>query len=230
MKLQILGSGLGRTGTMSLKFALEELSQAPCFHMVELMKDTSRLPLLKRGAKTGHTDWSAFFAGYHSSVDYPGCLFLPEILSQNPRLKVIHTTRDPEAWYDSVARTIYRGVPQGPRDVLRLIWNAVRFKEFRRVAPVFMFNDKLIWKGQFEGKFKDKAFAIEVFQRHEAKIRSLVPNSQLLIYRIEEGWEPLCRFLQVPIPELPFPKTNQRDAFNAKMDLLFSKGEFRPYG
>lgn len=119
MDLQIIGSGLGRIGTMSLKLALEELTGKPCYHMIELLKDPSRLPIIKKGLKTGNTDWSQFFEGYKSSVDYPGCLYVNDLLKLNPNLKVIHTTRDPEAWYESVYKTIYRGVPKGASDIIR---------------------------------------------------------------------------------------------------------------
>ncbi len=228
MDLHIVGSGLGRTGTMSLKFALELLTGQPSYHVIELLKDPGRLPLLKEGHAKGNTDWAQFYRGYGSAVDYPGCLFIPELLALNPQLKVIHTTREPEEWYESVARTIYRGVPKGPRDIFRMIWNSIRSKEFRRVAPVFMYNNKLIWKGQFEGKFADREFAMEVFRRHEAHIREVVPPEQLLWFDVKDGWEPLCSFLQVPVPTDPFPRANQRDEFNAKMDKLLLEGKFVP--
>ena len=226
MKLEVIGSGLGRTGTMSLQQALQQLLGGSCFHMVELLKKPERLKYLKAGYKSGNTDWTTFFEGYKSAVDYPICLYVEELLKSNPKLKVIHTTRDPETWYNSVYNTIYRGVPKGPKDIFRLIFNTIRYKDMRRVAPVFMHNDKLIWKGQFENRFEDRDFAIEVFKKHEEQIKQLVPGDQLLIFNVKDGWEPLCNFLGVAIPDAPFPQTNQKDEFNRKMDRLLVNGVF----
>ncbi|GAA4844608.1 sulfotransferase family protein [Algivirga pacifica] len=226
MKLEIIGSGLARTGTMSLKNALEELTQAPCYHMIELLKDPSRLSILQQGHKQGNTDWESFFSGFKSVVDYPGCLYVEDMLKLNPDLKVIHTSRDPEQWYESVLNTVYRGVPNGFSDILRMIKNSILYKDFRKVSPVFMFNDKIIWKGQFESKFQDKDFAIKVFLEHEEYIKRIVPKEQLLIYNINDGWGPLCDFLNTNVPDNSFPKSNQRVEFNEKMDELLIRGKF----
>lgn len=226
MNLEIIGSGLARTGTMSLKNALEVLTQSPCYHMIELLKDSSRLSILEKGYKTGNTDWDSFFKGYTSSVDYPGCLYIHELLKEKPDLKVIHTTRDPEQWYNSVLNTVYRGVPNGLTDILRMIKNSILYKDFRRLAPVFMFNEKIIWKGQFNSRFHDKDYAIKIFLEHEEKIKQIVPKKQLLIYDVKSGWPPLCDFLEVNIPNTKFPKSNQRKEFNTKMDELLLNGKF----
>ncbi len=211
---------------MSLKVALEQLLSGPCYHMIELLKDTSRLPILRRGHKAGSTDWPAFFDGFKGSVDYPGCLYIEELLALKPDLKVIHTTRDPEDWHRSVTESIYRGVPKGAGDIFRMIKNSMLHKDFRRLAPVFMHNEKIIWKGQFKSRFEDKELAISVYLEHERRIRELVPADQLLIFDIKDGWPPLCEFLGLEVPECPFPRSNQRDEFNAKMDLLLYKGQF----
>lgn len=219
LDIKIIGSGLGRTGTLSLKHALEILTGEPCFHMTELLKDTEDLKHIKQ------KQWAAFSKGYGSAVDYPICLFVEDFLQINPELKVIHTKRDPLSWYDSVQETIYRPTPKGFTDTLGMIWKMIRFPEFRRVAPVFMHNEKLIWKGQFKGKFDDKAFAIDVYQQHEAYIRSIVPKRNLLMYEVRQGWKPLCDFLQLPKPQTEFPHTNSKKELNQKIDKLFQKGE-----
>ncbi len=219
LDIKIVGSGLGRTGTLSLKHALEILTGEPCFHMTELLKDTEDLKHIKQ------KNWAAFSKGYGSAVDYPICLFIEELLQINPELKVIHTRRDPLSWYESVEETIYRPTPKNGMDVLKIIWSAIRFPEFRRVAPVFRYNEQQIWKGQFKGKFHDKAFAIDVYQRHEAYIQSIVPKRNLLMYEVREGWKPLCDFLQLPKPKTEFPNTNAKADINQKIDRLFQKGE-----
>ena len=144
----------------------------------------------------------------------------------NPEVKVIHTERDFDSWYESVKETVYRGKPKSATDILRMIKNMLTSSDFRKVAPVFMFNDQLIWNGQFEGKFEDKAFIRDKYQAHEATVKENVPEENLLIYQVKDGWEPLCKFLNKPIPDLPFPKANERKEFNRKMDKLLIHGEF----
>ncbi len=226
MKLKTIGTGLGRTGTMSLKFALEYLDESPCFHMIELMKKTERLSILKNIRKNSNTDWNAFFEGYTSAVDYPVCLFYKELIEINPDLKVIYTERNFDSWYTSVYETIYRGKPKGFLDILKMIKNMILSSDFRKVAPVFMYSDKLIWEGQFQSRFEDKAFVETIYNQHLETVKAVVKPENLLIYNIKDGWKPLCEFLGRPIPDIPFPRTNQRDEFNRKMDKLLVEGVF----
>ncbi|MGB0522590.1 MAG: sulfotransferase family protein [Flammeovirgaceae bacterium] len=228
MPVKVIGAGLGRTGTMSLKLALEYLGYGPCFHMVELLQEPQRLSYLKTLHKTGKTNWSEFFSGFNSTVDYPTCLYYDQLLQENPAAKVILTERDPEKWYESVYQTIYRGKPKGFKDITRLVKNLIFSKDMRKVAPVFMHNDTLIWNGQFKGKFEDKQAAIEIYLQHNEQVKKTVPAEQLLVFQVTEGWQPLCTFLGEPTPDIPFPRSHQRETFNKKMDKLLLHGKFEP--
>jgi len=226
MNLKIIGTGLARTGTMSLKMALEVLNNHSCFHMIDLFQEPKRVNILKKGYQSNQIDWSTFYAGYESAVDYPTCVFYKELIARNPDLKVIHTTRDFDSWYESVTETVYRGKPKGAKDFLRMIKNMMFSSDFKRVAPIFMFNDKLIWRGQFQARFEDKEFIREIVLQHEEEIKNSVKAENLLIYDIKSGWEPLCEFLKKAVPNMPFPKANERQEFNRKMDLLLIEGRF----
>lgn len=226
MELQVIGTGLARTGTMSLKVALEQLLSGNCFHVIEWLKDPQRTTILKKGYKKNEIDWSAFYEGFASAVDYPTCLFYQQLLEINPDLKVIHTVRDFDSWYASVKETVYRGKPKSAQDIFRMIKNMMLSADFRRVAPVFMLNDKLIWQGQFESRFEDKEFMREKYRQHEEEVKKTVKEEHLLIYNIKDGWEPLCEFLHVPAPKTVFPKSNERQEFNRKMDRLLIDGVF----
>lgn len=228
MALKIIGAGLARTGTMSLKLALEQLENGRCFHMIELLKDPSRLKHLDVKHLQGSTDWNAFFAGYVAATDYPACYYYNELLDLYPEAKVILTIRDPESWYESVLTTVYRGKPKGAGDVVRLIRNLVSSADMRRTAPVFMYNDKLIWRGHFNNRFEDKAAAIAIYEAHIAAVTAHVPADRLLVYEVKEGWEPLCDFLGKAAPQRPFPHSNQKVEFNRKMDRLLVDGVFEP--
>ncbi len=225
MDLKVIGTGLGRTGTMTLKKSLEQIGIGKCFHMVELLDKPKRLKVIKDAYYGKNPDWKELFEGYEATVDYPTCLFYKELLKDNPDAKVIHTTRDFDSWYSSVKETIYRGKPKNLSDGLRLMKNMLTSSDFRKVAPVFMFNDKLIWSGQFEGKFEDKEFVRSKFMEHEAEVKRTVKPENLLIYNFKEGWKPLCNFLGKPIPNVPFPHTHQRKSFNKKMDKLLIDGK-----
>lgn len=224
MSLKVIGTALGRTGTKSLKLAIEQLLGGKCFHMIELLANTKRLTYLKKGHKNGNYDWDALLNGYIATVDYPTCLFYEDLLVKYPEAKFIHTQRDSESWYASVRETIYRGKPKNAKDIMRLVWNMIRSSDMRKVAPVFQFNDQLIWEGQFKGLFEDKATAIEIYEAHFEKIKATIPPSQLLVFKVQDGWQPLCDFLDLPIPNTPFPNTHQRKKFNQRMDKLLVNG------
>ena len=224
MSLKIIGTGWARTGTMSLKKALEHLNGGKCFHMVELLANPKKVDILKKGLKRDRIDWGSFYEGYHGGVDYPTCLFYKELVEENPKAKVIHTTREFDSWYKSVYETVYRGKPKGVKDIFRMIKNMVLSSDFRRVAPVFMLNDKLIWDGQFQSKFEDKEFMRILYRKHEEEVKRHVKAENLLIYNVKEGWKPLCDFLNKPIPQIVFPRENERNEFNRKMDRLLIDG------
>ena len=226
MAIEVIGAGLGRTGTMSLKFALERMGLGPCFHMVELMKVPERLKYLKQAHKTGDSDWDALFHGFSSAVDYPICLYLQPLLQKYPDAKVVLTLRDPDVWYTSVTNTIWHAAPHSASDILKLIWGTIRHKDMRKVAPVFNHSDQLIWKEQFEGRFRDKDFAIAKYHEHTEWVRSIVPEGQLLEYNLGDGWVPLCEFLDKEILKEEFPKSNDQAEFQRKLKRLQTEGVF----
>jgi hypothetical protein len=209
MAIQVIGAGLGRTGTLSLKAALEELGFAKCYHMVEVFarKDDARTwDAAMRGEPV---DWDKFFDGYRASVDVPASLYYRELMEKFPEAKVILTVRDPERWYESARQTIYFAQNAFPN------WARVfnpRMRDFR-----VMINR--LWAKMFQGRFEDRAFAIDVFNRHNEQVRRDVPTDRLLVYEISQGWGPLCAFLGVPVPEgKPFPHLNDTAEFRARIE------------
>jgi hypothetical protein len=107
MALRVVGAGLGRTGTNSLKLALEELLGSPCYHMFELAAHQERLPDWERAIGGGEADWDELLSGYEATVDWPGAAFWRELHAANPDAPVLLSVREsPEAWWDSMERTI----------------------------------------------------------------------------------------------------------------------------
>jgi hypothetical protein len=200
MTLQIIGAGLGRTGTSSLKAALEELGFGPCYHMTEVIKHPTHAKTWEKATQGHPVDWHDLFAGYQSAVDYPACSFYKELMDVYPDAKVILSVREPERWYESAYETIYLTLQEVPPWSRWLPW----------VNDIYRMTNLLIWDGQFEGRFEDRAYAIDVFNQWNAEVQAVVPPERLLIFDVKQGWEPLCAFLGVEVPSRPFPHANRR--------------------
>jgi hypothetical protein len=209
MPLEVIGAGLGRTGTLSLKVALEELGFSGCYHMIEVFGHPGHAQVWEAAARGEPVDWEALFRGYRATVDWPGCDFYQEFLRLHPGAKVILTVRDPERWYDSARRTIYYARIAFPGWITPFV---PRMRHLRRMF------DRLIWDGKFDGRFEDRAHTIGVFNRHNEEVKQAVPADRLLVYEVKEGWGPLCSFLGVPIPKgKPFPHLNDAEEFRSRI-------------
>jgi Sulfotransferase domain len=224
-ELQVIGAGLCRTGTLSLKLALESLGFGPCYHMSELLNDPSRVKYWRELHRTGSTDFAALFAGFRSSVDYPGARFYKELLARNPDARVILTLRDPESWYKSTLATVYANVPVTLGAKLKSAWQLLRNRHLRKAFPVLKFTQDALWNDQFGGRLGDRAHALNVFEAHTQEVRRVVPAAHLLVFDVREGWDPLCRFLDVPVPKTAFPRSNERDYFLSNVERLLDSGQ-----
>ncbi|OLT24287.1 hypothetical protein BJF83_07455 [Nocardiopsis sp. CNR-923] len=207
--MHVIGVGFGRTGTLSLKVALEELGLGPCYHMREAIASPDHKRLWLEAAQGGPVDWDRLLGGYRSTVDWPGCYFWRELVEAYPEARVVLTVRDPERWYSSTRETIYR----------LSTWVArVAAPFFPTARGMAAMTDAIIWNGTFGGRFTDREHAIGVFERHIREVRAHVPADRLLVYDVREGWEPLCRFLGVEAPrDRPFPHVNDRDHQKSKI-------------
>ena len=204
MSIKVIGAGFGRTGTLSLKGALELLGFDPCYHMVEVMERPTHSDAWFRTSQSGKVDWSVF-DGFASVVDWPAARYWRDLIERYPSAKVVLTLRDPDSWYKSVSDTIHvRLTSVLPADAPE------SDRRHRAMAT------KIVLTDTFGGRFSDKEHAIEVFERHNAAVRESVDPSRLLVFRVKDGWEPLCRFLDRPIPNEPFPRLNDTAEFHAR--------------
>ena len=198
--MKVIGSGFGRTGTLSLKLALEQLGFAPCYHMFEVVGRQERLQAWLELAEGGERDWPGTFSGYQAAVDWPASAFWRELVDFYPQAKVIHTVRDPDRWYDSIEKTLYA-------QYLQLRQQNTLFA--RMVQP-------MIWDGIFGGRF-DRESATARFRRHNEEVAEAVPVDRLLVFKTGEGWGPLCEFLGVPVPAAEFPRSNDSGSFQERI-------------
>lgn len=211
--LKVIGAGFGRTGTLSLKAALEELNFAPCYHMTELFERPQDVSLWLAATKGEDVHWQDIFTEYQASVDWPGCTFYAELMNIYPDAKVLLTVRDPNSWYESVTSTIYRTRSMSTTFAFRVLSLLVRGPASARMKILPIIN-ALIWEKTFGDDFEDKEHAIAIFNQHIEEVKSRVPAEKLLVYNVKEGWEPLCRFLEVEVPaDKPFPHLNDRTNF-----------------
>ncbi|CAN5853464.1 sulfotransferase family protein [soil metagenome] len=206
--MKVIGAGFGRTGTMSLKVALEQLGFGPCYHMTEVFAHPEHAEFWVSAWRGEQVDWDGVLGDYEATLDWPACTFYEVLMERHPDAKVLLSVRDPERWYESVRNTIYELSVVVPRHPLyRIGYTLVSLIVFRRSGGINLVDD-IIWQGTFDGRFEDKAYAMEVFSRHNAAVQLRVPTDRLLVYDVKTGWGPLCDFLGVEEPDEPFPRTN----------------------
>jgi hypothetical protein len=206
--MKVIGAGFGRTGTMSLKAALEQLGFGPCYHMTEVFAHPEHTEFWLSAWRGEPVDWGGVLGDYESAVDWPACTFYEELMNRNPGAKVLLSVRDPERWYESTRSTIYKLSKITARSpVFRAIFAVSAMLSSRRPTRGSLAYE-IIWDGTFDGRFEEKPYAIGVFGRHTENVKRRVPPEQLLVYEVGQGWGPLCEFLGVPEPDEPFPRLN----------------------
>jgi len=202
--LRVVGAGLGRTGTHSLKLALERLLGKPCYHMAEVFQRPPDIAVWRAAAAGQPVDWRRLFDGYAAAVDWPAAAFWAPIAEVFPNAIILLSARDPDGWWKSASRTI--------------------FETFRRrngpnQNPAFaeMIGD--LFAKTFTADVHDEAAAKAAFVRHNDEVRKRAPAKRLVEWRAEEGWGPLCAALDLPVPDEPFPVSNTAEQFRARAHL-----------
>lgn len=199
--MQVIGSGFGRTGTRSTKDALEILGFGPCYHMEEVIKRPRHARAWLDRAEGRPVDWHELFTGWGSTVDFPASVVWTELLEAFPGAKVLHTVRDPDEWWESTIETIATSGERVDPWLRRTV---------AAVDTPFRLNELLVWEGVFDGRISDRAHALSVYEAWNDHVVETVPVEQLLVFDVRDGWPPLCDFLGVPVPDVPYPRRNDR--------------------
>jgi Sulfotransferase domain len=195
--LRVIGAGLGRTGTLTLKLALERLLGGRCYHMAEVFAHPEHIPVWRSAARGGAPDWRALFRDYDAAVDWPTAAFWRELMAVYPEALVLLSVRDAESWWRSAHGTIFQSISSAPPE-----WRAMLEEMFAT---------------RFTSDLADRAACIAAFERHNAEVRRVVPPARLLEWRASDGWEPLCNALRVPVPAEPLPHVNSSEEFHARV-------------
>lgn len=205
MTIKVIGAGMGRTGTLSLKAALEQLGFDKCYHMEERFKHWEQHTPLWNAAGRGNPDWDTLFKGYKATVDFPGCTFYRELADYYPEAKVVLSVRDADKWYASTQETIFR--PDLRASV-------------REQAPADQEFAETCVYGPFDGEVNEREHTIARFKQHNEQVKANIPAARLLVFQVQDGWEPLCEFLGVPVPDTPFPRINEGESTAKVIDKL----------
>jgi hypothetical protein len=207
MTIRVIGAGWSRTGTFSLKRALERVGFGPCYHMHEVFAHPEHVALWEAADRGEPVDWHALLSDYAAVSDAPACTFWRELCGAFPEARVILTVRDAREWYASMRSTVVQIMTHPPSGL------------DARVRRVLEMARQISLERFFQGAFDDRERAIALFQRHNDDVRGAIPPGRLLVYDVASGWEPLCRFLDVPVPQQPFPVTNERASFRQRSGL-----------
>ena len=199
MTLKIIGAGLGRTGTFSLRLAINRLDFGECHHMEVVLQNMAKQVPLWNAAVRGTPDWQAAYHGFGSAVDWPTACFFRELADAYPTAKFVLTVRNAESWADSFQATIQKLVnerKQAPAE----------FQDWLAMV------DAVLTKTGFPGHLERNAL-IAAFNAHNEAVKQTIPSDRLLVFEVKDGWQPLCHFLGVRVPDEPFPRTNSREEF-----------------
>ena len=202
MTLRVVGAGLGRTGTHSLKLALEQLLGGPCYHMIEVFGHPEHVPIWRDAALGKPTDWDALFEGYVATVDWPGASVWKPIADHYPDALVLLSVRDSaDAWWKSASNTIFLAIEKQAQE------NPPWYEMIQAMFTTFSTD----WQNEDAAK--------AAYEAHNAHVRATVPPERLVDYTAGDGWEPLCKALGVPVPDAPFPHVNSTEEFRTMMGL-----------
>ncbi|HUR01256.1 MAG TPA: sulfotransferase [Nonomuraea sp.] len=225
--LKVIGAGFPRTGTSSMKAALERLGFGPCYHMYEIMTHPEQVDRWTPVVSGESLDWDQVFDGYQSAQDWPASGFWREQAAAYPEAKVILTVRDPHRWYTSMQNLL----TNGPRRLQSMDPStlppaaATIFGAMRKMGPVMakIGQDTFGQGWTPEGGLPDEETAIEAYHRHVATVQASLPASRLLVFDVREGWEPLCGFLDVEVPaDEPFPHLNDSESMQRMLEGMMA--------
>jgi len=202
MTLEIIGSGFGRTGTRSLKEALELLGFGPCHHMEEVFENPEQVAYWQAYIAGRPVDWQAVFAGYKAQIDWPGSHVWRELSVAFPDAKVIHSQRPDASWWNSFSATIGKLLAVYPK-----MDQPPHVRDMLDACLDFIGNQT------FGGKFGDREAALAAYHKRAEDVRTAIAPERLLVFDVADGWEPLCTFLDVPVPDGPFPHRNVKSDF-----------------
>jgi hypothetical protein len=204
LTLRVVGAGLPRTATRSLKDALELLLGGRCYHMAEVFDHLEDVPTWRAATRGDTVDWNAFPPDSVAAVDWPTSAFWRELADANPDAVILLSTRASAAkWWESADETIFPVLRKPVEEPANEEWHQMVLElAAREIGP------------EWDNAERAQAF----YERHNAQVRRDAPADRLVEWRAEDGWEPLCQALGLPVPNEPFPRVNTREEWRARAE------------
>ena len=203
MALSVIGVGFMRTGTESLKMALEILGYGPCHHMKVVLSDPDQEALWRRVVAGETIPWETLYDGHNSAVDFPTAFYWRELTAHYPESPLIMTVRSSESWYASMTKSV--------------------FPTLKKLTDPGSVGSAMISQGTFDGRGDDPDHAVAVYEKHNNDVESAVSSDRLLVYELGSGWTPLCECLGKPIPDEDYPHSNTAEEFDEFFDKRLSR-------
>jgi Sulfotransferase domain len=213
--MKLIGAGLPRTGTLSQKVALEMLGLEPCYHMVNVLGNLD-LAADWRRALDGDADWDSIFGGAQATVDWPGSFFYRELMEAYPDAKVLLSVREGDAWAKSMRQTIWG-----------LFYDEVLMQYMSTARTLidpqwdsYISMMKEMWEKSGllnDGENTTAEWMAGAMDRYNEEVKQTVPADRLLVWTASDGWEPICEFLGVAVPDTPFPRLNDGKMFAGRI-------------
>ena len=193
MTLKVIGAGFGRTGTDSMREALDMLGLGPCHHMAEVNSRGEQKRMWRAFVRGERLGWDQLFEGYASCMDWPSAYYWKELAEFYPNAKIVLTYRPAEDWWQSFEKTILQ---------------VTRMSKDPESLGLALIRDQM-----FGGRPDDRSHAVALYERNVAAVKATIPPERLLVYNVGDGWEPLCAFLGVAVPAQPYPSRNTTKDF-----------------
>ena len=222
MSIKIIGAGFPRTGTLTLKNALETLGFEKTYHYKDLIANPKKLKYWQELENYGNTDFDKLFDGFEASVDFPGYPYYKVLLNKYPDAKVILTKRNFENWYESTQKTIWQSAHKPIVEKIKILLKRIYNKRYRNIYRCVLFMRKIYLSNQFGNSFTSKTSAEKVFYKHIDDVIKYVPKEKLLVYEVADGWGPLCKFLGLEIPNEDFPHLNKKEDFHKMVSSMLN--------
>jgi hypothetical protein len=203
MALRVVGAGLGRTGTNSLKLALERLLGEPCYHMLEVIPRPEHHDVWADAYDGTMPDWDKLYDGFGATVDWPAGPFWAQTAEAYPDALILLSVRDPDAWWNSASATIFTGMDRTFAAGAEGSWARMAQKMITSFTP----------------EWRDESAAKKAFVAHNDHVRRTAPADRLVEWTPSDGWAPICERLEVPVPNEPFPHANTSEDFRALFGL-----------
>jgi hypothetical protein len=215
--LHVIGAGFGRTGTLSLKAALEQLLGGPCYHMAEVYAHMDHAPAWTAATQGDMAPVTRVLESYVATVDWPACALWSELAAANPYAKVLLSTRPTERWWSSYEATIHTLLSMQPSEMPEDVALPPELEAMMAMVQATMF-DRSFHTDDYTALTAEDLQA--AYERHNDAVRAAAPVDRFLEFDVVQGWEPLCAFLGVPVPSEPFPNVNDREQFWATFGQL----------